>query len=78
LFLITFLCAVVIAGVIALRIATIDHWLPAARIAALGLRFAISYVPALLLMVLANVGFTLIYYAARRAENPMARSAASS
>ena len=38
LFLITLLCAVVIAGVIALRVVTIDHWLPAAGIASLGLR----------------------------------------
>jgi hypothetical protein len=78
LFLITFLCAVVIAGVIALRIVSIDRWLPAVGIASLGPRFAIPYVPALLLMVLANVGFTLIYFAARRLENPMAYSAASS
>jgi hypothetical protein len=35
-------------------------------------------VPALLLLILANVGFTLIYYAARRMENPIAYSAASS
>lgn len=77
-FLITFLCAVVIAGVIALRVVTIDRWLPAAGIASLGLRLAIPYVPALLLMVLANVGFTLIYFAARRMENPIAYSAASS
>ncbi len=77
LFLITLLCAVVIAGVIALRVVTIDHWLPAAGIESLGLRLAIPYVPALLLMVLANVGFTLIYFAARRMENPMAYSAAS-
>jgi len=75
LFLITFLCAIVIGGVIALRIAGIDRWLPAAGAASLVLRFAIPYVPALLLMVLANVGFTLIYFAARRLENPMASSA---
>lgn len=78
LFLITFLCAVVIAGVIALRIVSIDRWLPAAGTAPLALRYAIPYVPALLLMVLANVGFTLIYFAARRLENPMAYSATAS
>jgi hypothetical protein len=75
LFLITFLCAVVIGGVIALRVASIDRWLPAIGVASMGLRLAIPYVPALLLMVLANVGFTLIYFAARRQENPMASSA---
>lgn len=75
LFLITLLCAVVIAAVIALRIATIDRWLPAVGIASLGLRSAIPYVPALLLMVLANVGFTLIYFAARRLETPLAYAA---
>ena len=75
LFLITFLCAIVIGGVIALRIATIDHWLPAAGTAPLVLRYAIPYVPALLLMALANVGFTLIYFAARRQENPVVSSA---
>jgi hypothetical protein len=74
LFLITFLSAVVIAGVVALRIVSIDRWLPAVGVASLGLRFAIPYVPALLLMVLANVGFTLIYFAARRLENPIASS----
>ncbi len=77
-FLITFLCAVAIAGVIALRIATIDRWLPAVGPASLVLRVAVPYVPALLLIVLANVGFTLIYFAARRLENPMTYSAASS
>jgi hypothetical protein len=75
LFLITFLCAVVIAIVIALRIATIDRWLPSTGIAPLALRYAIPYVPALLLMVLANVGFTLIYFAARRLETPLAYAA---
>ena len=75
LFLITFLCAVVIGGVIALRIISIDRWLPAVGVASLGLRFAIPYVPALLLMVLANVGFTLIYFTARRLEKPMPSSA---
>lgn len=74
LFLITFLCALVIGGVIALRIAAIDPWLRAAGAASPVLRFGIPYVPALLLMVLANVGFTLIYFAARRLENPMASS----
>jgi hypothetical protein len=76
LFLITFLCAVVIGGVIALRVASIDRWLPAIGVASMGLRLAIPYVPALLLMVLANVGFTLIYFAARRAEQPIAYSTA--
>jgi len=78
LFLITFLCTVVIGGVIALRVASIDRWLPAIGVASMGLRLAIPYVPALLLMVLANVGFTLIYFAARRLENPMAYSATAS
>jgi hypothetical protein len=78
LFLITLLCSVVIAIVIGLRIATIDRWLPAVGTAPLALRNAIPYVPALLLMVLANIGFTLIYFAARRLENPVAYSAASS
>ena len=78
LFLITFLCAVVIAGVIALRIVSIDRWLSAVGTAPLALRYAIPYVPALLLMVLANIGFTLIYFAARRLENPIAYSATAS
>jgi len=78
LFLITFLCAVVIAAVIALRIVSIDRWLSAVGTAPLALRYAIPYVPALLLMVLANIGFTLIYFAARRLENPMAYSATAS
>jgi len=75
LFLITFLCAVVIAAVIALRIVSIDRWLSAVGTAPLALRYAIPYVPALLLMVLANVGFTLIYFAARRLETPLAYAA---
>jgi hypothetical protein len=73
-FLITFLCAVVLAGVIALRIVSIDHLLPSAGVASFVLRFAIAAVPALLLMVLANVGFTLIYFAALRLENPITSS----
>ena len=75
-FLITFLSAVVIAGVIVLRTVTIDPFLPHSSVTSFVLRFAIPYVPALLLMVLANVGFTLIYFAARRAEKPMAYSTA--
>jgi hypothetical protein len=61
--------------VIALRIASIDRWLPAVGVVSMGLRLAIPDVPALLLMVLANVGFILIYFAARRRENPIASSA---
>ncbi len=77
-FLITLLSVVVIAGVIVLRTFTIDPFLPHSSVTSFVLRFAIPYVPALLLMVLANVGFTLIYFAARRLENPMTYSVASS
>ncbi len=73
-FLITFVSVVVIAGVIVLRTVTIDPFLPHSSVTSFVLRFAIPYVPALLLMALANVGFTLIYFAARRLENPIASS----
>jgi hypothetical protein len=75
LFLITFLCAAVIVGIIAIRAISIDRWLPAFGVASPGLRIAIPYVPALLLMVLANVAFTLIYFAACRLERPLAYAA---
>jgi|SRR6478672_3219499 len=78
LFLITLLCAAVMAGIIVLRVFSIDRWLPAIGAVSSGLRIAIPYVPALLLMVLANVAFTLIYHAALRAEKPMSYSAATS
>jgi hypothetical protein len=74
-FLITFLCAVVIAAVVVLMAIGIDPFLTISGVALLALRFAIIYVPVLLLMVLANVGFTLIYFAVRRAEHPVANSA---
>jgi hypothetical protein len=74
-FLITFSCTAVMVGVIALRIISIDRYLPRSGVTSFALRFAVSYVPALLLLVLANVGFTLIYFAARRLENPIASSA---
>ncbi len=73
-FLITFVCAVVLAGVIALRTVSIDHLLPSTGVTSFVLKNGIAAVPALLLMVLANVGFTLIYFAARRMENPIASS----
>ena len=78
LFLITLLSAAVMAGIIVLRVVSIDRWLPAIGAASSGLRIAIPYVPALLLMVLANVAFTLIYHAALRAEKPMSHSAIAS
>lgn len=77
-FLITFLCAVVLAGEIALMAVGIDPLLPSTGFAPSLLRRAITAIPVLLLMVLANVGFTLIYFAARRLENPMAFSATTS
>jgi hypothetical protein len=61
--------------VVVLRIAGIDRFLPASGSMQFGLRFLVTYLPALLLLVLTNIGFTLLYHAARRAENPMAHSA---
>ena len=53
-FLITFVSVVVTAGVIVLRTVTIDPFLPYSSVTSFVLRYAIPYVPALLLMAIAR------------------------
>jgi hypothetical protein len=59
--------------VLALRIVFLDRLLPGSAKALFPIRFAISYVPGLLVLILANIAFTLLYGQARAAETPLAR-----
>jgi hypothetical protein len=59
--------------VLALRIVFLDRLLPGSTKALFPIRFAIAYVPGLLVLILANIAFTLLYGQARAAETPSVR-----
>jgi hypothetical protein len=59
--------------IVALRIVFLDRLLPGSVKALFPIRFAIAYVPGLLVLVLANIAFTLLYGQARAAETPLVR-----
>jgi len=63
--LIVFSCGVLIGMVFFLRVALFDRFLPDAYRVFLLLRFVLLYVPALFLLVLANICFILLYPEAR-------------
>ncbi|HZD93071.1 MAG TPA: hypothetical protein VE133_02385 [Candidatus Sulfotelmatobacter sp.] len=68
--LVAFLCFAALLVVIVLRIIGVDRYLPGSGLALVASRFAVTYVPALLVLVLANIAFTLLYQRALVAENP--------
>ena len=74
LFLLTLACTAVMIFVTVLRIFGLDRFLTGAPATTFALRFAVMYIPGLLLLVLANICFTLLYLHARGAE---AKAAAS-
>jgi len=62
----TLACAALVVLIVILRI---NRFLPDTRVF-FALRFTLSYIPALLLLVLSNICFTLLYYEARAREAP--------
>src|SRR5262249_12255893 len=59
------------------RIVFFDRFLPGTRSSLFALRFALTYIPALLVLILANICFTLLYQEARAAEKPPASPGSS-
>ena len=59
------------------RIVFFDRFLPGTRSSLFALRFALTYIPSLLVLVLANICFTLLYHEARAAETPQVSSGPS-
>lgn len=70
-------CALMVM-VVALRIYGLDQFLPRAGLALFATRFGVAYIPALLVLVLANICFTLLYLEARKAETPVSPSPTAS
>jgi hypothetical protein len=68
LFLLTLACTAMMILVTVLRIFGLDRFLTGAPATMFALRFAVMYIPGLLLLVLANICFTLVYMHARGAE----------
>ena len=58
----------IIAAVIVLRILGVDRLLPTSGAVQLAVKFAVTYFPSLLVLVLVNIVFTLLYQLARRIE----------
>jgi hypothetical protein len=61
---ITAVCAVLVLLVVVLRIVFLDRFLPDTRIL-FALRFTLTYIPALLILVLGNICYSLLYLEAR-------------
>ncbi len=73
LLLVTLTSGALLLLIVALRIVFLDRFLPGSMKALFAIRFAITYVPALLVLILANIAFTLLYGQARAAETPLVR-----
>ena len=68
-FILTLACCLLVGLIVILRIIFLDRFLPDTRVL-FALRFTLTYIPALLILVLANICFTLIYNEVRKAELP--------
>jgi hypothetical protein len=66
--LLTFASAVLVGILVVLRIVLLDRFIPSTYGSLFALRFALTYIPALLVLILANISFTLLYQEARIAE----------
>jgi hypothetical protein len=64
----TFACAALVLVLIVLRIVFFDRLLPSTYRFLFAVRFALTYIPALLVLILANISFTLLYHEARALE----------
>src|SRR5262249_8182590 len=67
--LITIAAWALVGLVVLMRNVFLDRFLPGTRSSVFALRFALTYFPALLVLVLANIAYTLIYNEAREAGN---------
>lgn len=63
-------CAALIVVLIIFRIVFFDRLLPSTYTSLFAVRFALTYIPALLVLILANISFTLLYHEARATEAP--------
>lgn len=54
-----------------LRIVFLDRFIPGTYSSLFAIRFALTYIPALLVLILANISFTLLYQEARGTEAPV-------
>jgi hypothetical protein len=68
LLLLTIASGAVMVMVVALRVSGLDQFLPGSGPALFAARFGVTYVPALFVLLLANISFTLLYLEAREAE----------
>ena len=68
LLLITIACGALMLVVVALRIIGVDQFLSGSGLIVIAARLGLMYIPGLLLLVLANICFTLLYMEARSAE----------
>jgi hypothetical protein len=58
----------VVGVVIALRVFGVDRFLPGSGAVELMVKFTVTYFPSLLVLVLVNIVFTLLYHTARTRE----------
>ena len=68
LLLITMACCALMIVVVALRIIGVDQFLSGSGKMVIATRLGLMYIPGLLLLVLANICFALLYVEARNAE----------
>jgi hypothetical protein len=66
--LLTFASGVLVGILVVLRIVLLDRFIPSTYGSLFALRFALTYIPALLVLILANISFTLLYQEIRMAE----------
>jgi hypothetical protein len=70
--LLTFASGASVGLLLVLRIVFLDRFFPGTYSALFALRFALTYIPALLVLILANISFTLLYHEARTANTARA------
>lgn len=73
-FILTLACCLLVGLIVILRILFLDRFVPDTRLL-FAIRFALTYLPSLLLLVLANICFTLLYHQARAREAATASGA---
>ena len=76
--LLTFVSGVLVMLIIVFRNFFLDRYLLSPHTALVIVRLALAYIPALLVLILANISFTLLYHEARAIESPPAAADSSS
>jgi hypothetical protein len=74
LFLLILTCCAILVLVVALRVYGLDQFLPGSGLAMFATRFAVTYIPAVFVLLLANICFTLLYLEASGASAPVSAS----